>query len=228
MHSPLETSAIRILLAHQQSILREGLTRVLSRQPDLEVLAGAADAHEALKLLAEVKPDVLLLDSSMPVYSVMESFRKLRAAQRSRVLVLAKTPEITPVIDAFRMGARGVVMRNAETEVLIKAIRCIKSDMYWNLDHGVAKLEMAIEELAKPVEKAPLKMFGLTPREIEIVSAIVSGYSNRQIAAKMSISQSTIKHHLTNIFDKLGVYNRLELALFAIHHALAKRGDHSS
>jgi len=201
----------------------------LSKQPDLKVVAAAADDREALKLVTEIKPDVLLLDSSMPVYSVMDAFRELgRATNGSRVLVLAKTQEASSISEVFRLGARGVVMREAATEVLIKAIRCIRENMYWNLDHGARNLEIVLEELAKSAAKTPLKKFGLTPREIEIVSAIVSGYSNRQIAEKMSISQSTIKHHLTNIFDKLGVYNRLELALFAIHHALAERGNHSA
>ena len=222
----METPAIRILLAHKQTILREGLTKVLSKQPDLKVVAGAADRQEALKLVTEVKPDVLLLDSSVPVHSVMDAFRCLGPALNgSRVLVLAATQETSSIRKVFRLGVRGVVMREAATEVLIEAIRCIAENMYWNLDHRAANLGILLKELARPAAKAPLKKYGLTPREMEIVSAIVSGYSNRQIAERMSISQSTIKHHLTNIFDKLGVYNRLELALFAIYHALAKRPD---
>jgi two-component system, NarL family, nitrate/nitrite response regulator NarL len=182
-----------------------------------------------LKLVTEVKPDVLLLDSSIPVSPVMDEFRRLGpAANGSRVLILAKTQEPASIGEVFQMGARGVVMREAATEVLIKAIRCVTKNMYWNVDHGAGDLETVLGELARPAAKAPLKKFGLTPREIEIVAAIVSGYSNRQIAEKMSISQSTIKHHLTNIFDKLGVYNRLELALFAIHHALAERENKSA
>lgn len=223
----METPAIRILLAHKQTILREGLTKVLSKQPDLKVVAGAADRQEALKLVTEVKPDVLLLDSSLPVHSVMDAFRRPGSAPNgSRVLVLATTQETSSIRKVFRLGVRGVVMREAATEVLIEAIRCIGENLYWNLDHRAANLGIVLKELARPAGKPPFKKFGLTPREMEIVSAIVSGYSNRQIAEKMSISQSTIKHHLTNIFDKLGVYNRLELALFAINHALAERSDH--
>jgi DNA-binding NarL/FixJ family response regulator len=223
----METPAIRILLAHKQTILREGLTKVLSKQPDLKVVAGAADRQEALKLVTEVKPDVLLLDSSLPVHSVMDAFRRPGSAPNgSRVLVLATTQETSSIRKVFRLGVRGVVMREAATEVLIEAIRCIGENLYWNLDHRAANLGIVLKELARPAGKPPFKKFGLTPREMEIVSAIVSGYSNRQIAEKMSISQSTIKHHLTNIFDKLGVYNRLELALFAINHALAERSGH--
>jgi DNA-binding NarL/FixJ family response regulator len=223
----METPAIRIVLAHKQTILREGLTKVLSKQPDLKVVAGAADRQEALKLITEVKPDVLLLDSSLPVHSVMDAFRRPDPAPNgSRVLVLATTQETSSIRKVFRLGVRGIVMKEAATEVLIEAIRCIGENLYWNLDHRAANLGIVLKELARPAGKTPLKKFGLTPREMEIVSAIVSGYSNRQIAEKMSISQSTIKHHLTNIFDKLGVYNRLELALFAINHALAERSDH--
>jgi DNA-binding NarL/FixJ family response regulator len=118
------------------------------------------------------------------------------------------------------------VLKESATQVLVEAIRSIMKEMYWNVDQGVGTLGAVLRELAEPgVKLTPLKTFGLTPRELEIVSAIVSGHSNRHIAERMSISEATIKHHLTNIFDKLGVYNRLELALFAIHHGLVRRAD---
>ena len=221
----METRAIQILIADEQAIFRDGLSRLLSKEPDLEVVAGAADGQETLKLAAELKPDVVLLDFSLLVYSAMDVLRRLAStAGKSRVLVLATAEEKDSISEVFRLGARGVVLRESATEVLISAIRSIMQDIYWNLDHGVPHIEVVLRKLAESGTKAvAVKTFGLTPRELEIVWAVVSGLSNRQIAARMSIREGTIKHHLTNIFDKLGVYNRLELALFAIHHGLAHR-----
>jgi DNA-binding NarL/FixJ family response regulator len=223
------TQAIRILVADKQTIFREGLSKLLSKEPDLEVVAVAADGQEALKLAAELKPDILLLDFSMLVHSAKDIMRRLASAAReSRVLVLASAEEKDWISEVFRLGARGVVLRESATEVLINALRSVMNDIYWNVDHRAPHLEVVSRKLAEPGTKAaPPKKFGLTPRELEIVWAVVSGLSNRQIAERMSICEGTIKHHLTNIFDKLGVYNRLELALFAIHHGLAKRASRS-
>lgn len=216
-------------MADKQTIFREGLSNLLSKEPDLEVVAGAADGREALKLASELKPDILLLDSITPIYSAIDVLRRLAShGERIRVLVLATAQERARISGVFRLGARGVVLRESATEVLIEAIRSVVKGMYWNVDHEAGDLEVVFRELAEPEAKAARpKTFGLTPRELEIVSAVVSGHSNRQIAERISISEGTIKHHLTNIFDKLGVYNRLELALFAIHHGLAQRTDRS-
>jgi len=222
----METPPLRILMADKQTIFREGLSNVLSKQPGLEVVAGAADGKEVLKLAADLKPDLLLLDFSLPVYSAIDVIRRLAGA--SRVIVLAGAQEKAWICDLFRVGARGVVLRESPTGVLIKAILSVAKGMYWNLDHGIGEVEVVLREVERGQKPTAPKTFGLTARELEIISAVVSGHSNRQIAERMSISEGTIKHHLTNIFDKLGVFNRLELALFAIHHGLGQRTEHSA
>jgi len=201
-------------------ILREGLAIVLSKLSDLKIVGMAADDREILRLVAEVKPDVVIIDSSIQINSFIDLFRQLSVAfHEAKVLVLAKEQEEFPNIEAFKQGVCGIVIREAGTEMLAKAIRGICENKYWNLDHEVG----ALEELDRFDSSAALTRFGLTPREIEIIAAIVSGNSNRQIAKKMSISMSTTKHHLSNIFDKLGVFNRLELVLFAVHNALTDK-----
>jgi DNA-binding NarL/FixJ family response regulator len=223
-----QSQAFRILLADKQTIFRVGLSSLLSCEPDFEVVGEAADDQEAVKLAGELKPDILLLDLSMPGNSAMEALRRIPvSAERCRTLVLATTEQKAYMVEAFRLGARGVLLKDsATTAVLIQAIRSVMKDMYWIVDRSVGDLVSVLRELAEPgVKVTSLKTYGLTRRELEIVSAIVSGFSNRQIAKRMSISESTIKHHLTNIFDKLGVYNRLELALFVIHHGLVEPAE---
>ena len=122
--------------------------------------------------------------------------------------------------EALQIGARGVVMKEAATQILLKAIRAVMSGQYWVGREPVADLAQYLKAHAAGQQNAKAKSYGLTRREIEILSTIVSGLSNKEIAQKFSLSEDTVKHHLTNIFDKLGVSSRLELALFAINNRL--------
>jgi DNA-binding NarL/FixJ family response regulator len=116
-----------------------------------------------------------------------------------------------------------VVLKGAETELLFKSIQSVIAGHYWIGRDCVADIAQLLQELKPNASEAPRqKTYGLTPRELEIASAIVSGCTNKQIAQQFSISELTVKHHLRRIFDKVGVYSRLELALFAMHHHLVK------
>jgi DNA-binding NarL/FixJ family response regulator len=124
---------------------------------------------------------------------------------------------------ALQLGARGVVMKDAATEVLFKSIRCVMDGQYWVGREGVVNLVQTLRKMmAANNEQASKKTFGLTKREFEIIGAIVGGYANKDIAREFKISEDTVKHHLTNIFDKVGVSSRLELALFAVNHKLVE------
>ena len=123
------------------------------------------------------------------------------------------------VSEALQLGARGVLMKHAATELLFKSIHMVMAGQYWVGRDSVADLiEKLRERRAAPVAMPSDPVFGLTPRELEMVAAVVAGCSNSDIADKLAISSKTVKHHLTNIFDKLGLSNRLELALFAVQH----------
>jgi len=217
-----DTPAIRILLADKQTIFREGLRGLLSRESGFAVAGSEADDQAAMQAAVTLQPDILLLDLSMPPASAIEVLRNCAAASRNtRTIVLATSEQKAWIAEAFRLGARGAVMKDSGAQLLAQAIRSVAAGTYWLLDRAATNLGEVLRGLAEPSMKlVSLKGFGLTPRELEIVSAIVSGCSNRQIAEQMSISYETIKHHLTNIYDKLGVFNRLELALFAIYHEL--------
>ena len=139
-----------------------------------------------------------------------------------RSIVLTAAVEKAEVVRALQLGARGVVMKESATQLLLNSIRAVMKGEFWVGRDSVSDLVQFLREGARePRLKEPLrKDFGLTPRELDVVAAIVAGYTNRDMAQKFSISEDTVKHHLTNVFDKLGVSNRLELALFAVHHRL--------
>jgi two-component system, NarL family, nitrate/nitrite response regulator NarL len=124
-------------------------------------------------------------------------------------------------LEEEQSGARGLVLKESATEVLLKSIRAVLADQYWIGREKVVDLVQALRDLTtSPRDRPPDKAFGLTPREREIIFAVVGGYSDKEIAQKFSLSEDTVKHHLTNIFNKTGVSNRLELAVAAIHHGL--------
>ncbi|MFN2387493.1 MAG: response regulator [Thermoanaerobaculia bacterium] len=218
-----KTEPIRILIADDHPIVRDGLRRLLETEPDFQVVGQAADGREAVKLVRDVQPDVLLLDLSMPRLPGLEVLRELSDSAASvRTILLAAAIEKEQIIEALQMGARGVVLKESATQLLFKGIRTVMAGQYWVGREKVSDLVAALRGLVASGGEKPDKNFGLTRRELEIVSTIVAGYTNRDIAQKFSLSEDTVKHHLTHIFDKLGVSSRLELAMFAVNHRIVR------
>jgi DNA-binding NarL/FixJ family response regulator len=216
---------VRIVIADDHPIFRDGLRRLLEAEPDLKVLGEAADGAEAVKLARQLKPDILLLDLAMPKHPGLEALRDLSAgaggATPVRVILLTAAAEKSQIVEALQLGARGVVLKDSATQLLLKAIHTVMSGEYWVGRESVSNLVQYLRTLVQSSsDEARQKKFGLTPRELEIVAAVVAGYSNKEIAEYFKISEDTVKHHLSNIFDKLGVSTRLELALFAVNQSL--------
>lgn len=217
---------VRIVLADDHSIFRGALRRRLAEEPDFEVTAEASSPDETVAVCEASSPDILLLEIAMAGgqgMEVLERLRPLRLATQILMLTVAITR--AELVRALQLGARGVVLKETPPTLLFKSIRRVRAGEFWvgrdmvaDLVHALAVAEKATPP--KPILHAP-RAFALTARELEIVSAVASGYTNKQMAEKLSIAEDTIKHHLTSIFDKTGVSNRLELALFAIHHRLA-------
>jgi DNA-binding NarL/FixJ family response regulator len=213
------TNQVRVLIADDHPLFREALRELIETDRDFRVIGEANDGREAIKMVADIRPDILLLDLLMPVKAGLETLQELSTmTHTTRTLLLAAEVGDSDVVDALRLGARGVVMKQSASEMLFKSMRTVMAGQYWVGRECVSDLIDQMRERAAAPPEPRRPTFGLTPREMEIVSTVVGGYANSEIAQKFEISVKTVKHHLTNIFDKVGVSNRLELALFAVHH----------
>ncbi len=218
-------SKIRIVIADDHTIFRDGLRRLLESEADLQVVGEAADGSEAIALVQQNKPDGLLLDLAMPRMPGLETLRELSTSGAAvRVILLTAAIEKRQIVEALQMGARGIVMKDSATQLLIKSIHTVVNGQFWVDREAVGDMVQYLRERAVTDTQSPGKAFGLTRRELEILGTIVHGLSNKEIAQKFSLSEDTVKHHLTNIFDKVGVSSRLELALFAINNKIASPG----
>jgi len=217
------SGTIRIVIADDHPIFRDGLRRLLEAETDLKVVGEACDGAEAVKLARQFKPDILLLDLAMPRHPGLEALREMSSGSPDgvRVILLTAAAEKNQIVEALQLGARGVVLKDSATQLLLTSIHTVMSGEYWVGRESVSNLVQYLRNLMQSSgEEARQKKFGLTPRELEIVSAVVAGYANKEIAEYFKISEDTVKHHLSNIFDKLGVSTRLELALFAVNQSL--------
>jgi len=212
---------IRIVLADDHPVVRVGVRNMLQESGGFEVIGEAADGDEAITLTLELEPDILLLDLLMPRLPGLEAMRAImNGTPTVKILLLTATITTQQIIEALQIGARGIVLKDALAGHLQTAIRAVSGGDYWIGGKRVSNLVTALHALMQEAAVPPRKTYGLTPRELEVVGAIVEGCSNRDIAKQFSLSEETVKRHLSNIFDKTGVSTRLELALFAIAHSL--------
>ena len=209
---------IRILIADDHPIFRDGLRKLLSLEEDFQVIGEAEDGKEAVDMVQKLSPDILLLDLKMPNLSGIGALEALGDKFKStRVIVLTASEDEAAVVQAMRMGTAGIVLKQTATELLIKSIRKVADGEIW-LDSRMTTAVM--KEFSQPAPvREPVKTV-LSTREREVVGLVCQGFRNKEIAEKMFISEQTVKNHLHNIFDKLGVSDRLELALYAIHNNL--------
>ncbi|MBV6432200.1 MAG: Oxygen regulatory protein NreC [Bryobacteraceae bacterium] len=226
-----EEKFIRIVIADDHPIVRDGLKKLLTLEDDIKVVGEASDGRQVLDLIQEQEPDVLLLDLRMPNLdglSVLQSLQQ--TGRKTRVIVLTASEDKNEFVQAMKLGCSGIVLKQTATELIVKSIRKVHAGEIWLDSHTTAAV---MRQFASPSdmlgggpangkarERSPL-----STREREIVQLVAQGYKNKEMAEKMFISEQTVKNHLHNIFDKLGVSDRLELALYAIHKGLHIASD---
>ena len=220
-------SKIRIVVADDHPIFRDGLCKLLALEEDFEVVAQAQDGRQVLDVLQQHEPDILLLDLKMPGLDGLATLQRLQVAKnKTRVIVLTASDDKNEFVQAMKLGTSGIVLKQTATELLIKSIRKVHAGEIWLDSHTTAAVIRQFvandEQPAPPPQAAPRdrERSPLSQREREIVALVAQGFKNKEMAEKMFISEQTVKNHLHNIFDKLGVSDRLELALYAIHNNL--------
>jgi len=214
---------IRLLIADDQALFRQALRLLLETEPGFQVVGEATDGLEAVALTRRLKPDVLLLDLAMPRLPGLEALKSIAEGSLPvRTILVAGAMTRADVLTALSHGAHGIVTKDAPPTVLFESIREVMNGRYWIQAEAMANFVDAVRESREGTPAgAPLpQRYNLTPRELEVVRAVLDGLANKEIATLLGVTEATVKHHLTSIFDKVGVSNRLELALFATHHGL--------
>jgi two-component system nitrate/nitrite response regulator NarL len=221
---------IRVLIADDHPIVRDGLRHLFAQYDDIQLVGEAGDGREALELVRSLSPDVLLLDIRMPVMDGLTVLQNLQTAGlKLRTIVLTASDDKNEYVQAMKLGCSGIVLKQTAPELIVKSIRKVYGGEIWLDSHTTAAVMRQFASASDggmssgpPMAGAPKgrERSPLSQREREIVGLVAQGYKNKEMAEKMFISEQTVKNHLHNIFDKLGVSDRLELALYAIHKGL--------
>jgi DNA-binding NarL/FixJ family response regulator len=214
----ISTTPARIVIADDQDIARNGLRWLVESDPNMCVVGETTSGPNASVVSRDANADVLLLKFPADAELALDTLRRVVSEGGSvRTIILAETLDNPGVASALELGARGVILRDSPADVLFNSIRCVAAGGWW-IDRGeLPNLDASLRALRR---RRRATAFGLTLRELEIIKAVVGGSTNREIAGTFSISENTVKRHLSHIFNKIGASNRVELALFASHHRL--------
>jgi two-component system, NarL family, nitrate/nitrite response regulator NarL len=224
----MSTETIRVLLADSQPIVLLGLRAALAEYAKVEVVGEASDGMEVIDKTVHLDPDVVLMDLKLPRVDGLTVIRSIHTrAPRSKVLLFASADNREEFVEAMKLGCSGVLLKEGPLSLIEKSLSKVHSGEIW-LDANTTAA--VIRQFASPLpaempgpqisSKVSRERTQLSQREREIIVLIAQGYKNKEIAEKMFITEQTVKNHLHNVFDKLGVSDRLELALYAIHNSL--------
>jgi two-component system, NarL family, nitrate/nitrite response regulator NarL len=218
------TAKIRIVVIHEHELLRAGLCSLLSKQLNFEIIGSAATWPDAIPYIQKEQPDIVLL-SIDPKGAGIEFLPELLAISGStKVLVLCDSADQELLRKSVRLGAAGVLLKHNSAAMLVKAIECVNAGEAWLDRTTTASLLRELSRKNNPAKQDPeqVKIASLTEREREVIKLVGKGLKNRQIAEKLFISDITVHHHLTSIYSKLEVADRLELLIYSYRHGLAE------
>ena len=212
----------RVVIVDDHTLFREGLKTILATEDDIEVVADLDSAEDIVELVWQTRPDLLLLDIRMPHGSGLDAIPAvLKINPNTQVLVLTASDEKEEHVRAFRLGAKGVILKDSARQTLMQAIRTVCRGEMWMDPRMSSALVDELSHLGGDGDVTSLRHEnGLTERELEIVRLVASGYKNKEVGTSLSISERTVKTHLTNIFQKLGVRDRVGLVMYALKHGL--------
>ena len=213
------TRPVRVLIADDQTLFRTGLAHLLGEDPRVEIVGQAGDGVEATKLAATLKPDVVLMDLKMPNMDGIEATRQIVEADPSiKVMLLSTFDADNHVIQALKAGAGGYVLKDSRAEAVVSSIVAIMSG------ERVMAGAVANRVLEMLTGATTPKQFydGLTAREIEILRLLATGMANKQIAFRLKISEKTVRNHMSNTYEKLGIYDRAQAVLYAVRKGLVE------
>ncbi len=214
---------INVLIADDHSMFRQGLKQILELEEDIRVIGQACNGDEAIRLARKEKPDVILMDINMPGTNGLQAIKTIREENEfSKIIVLTIHDDREYLFKALQMGAQGYVLKDAESQVLVNAIRSIyNGDSYIqpNMTKELVREFYRVTRYEKPKDETS----NLTAREIEVLELIAEGMLNKEIARTLYISEKTVKNHVSNIFRKLNVSDRTQAAIYAIKHNIKKQ-----
>ena len=210
--------SIKILLADDHPILREGVRSVLKKESDIEVVGVAEDGRKALELVRQITPDIVVIDITMPNLNGVDATRQIiRDCPKVKVIALSIHSSRQFVINMLKAGATGYILKECTPEEIVKAIRAVfAGEIYL----APLKVVSIVAEWAKDPQKSESQLDILTDREREVLSLLAQGHITRDIAQSLSISNSTTRNHIQNILHKLNVHSRLEAVAYAYEHGL--------
>jgi DNA-binding NarL/FixJ family response regulator len=217
--APTSIRTARVLIADDQTLFRSGLARLLDSDDRVSVVGEAVDGNEAVKLAASLKPDVVLMDIKMPGLDGIEATRRIVAeSPKSKVLMLTTFEADNHVIQALKAGASGYVLKDSQASAIVSSILAVVAG------ERVMASAVANRVLEMLTGATTPKEFydGLTAREVEILKMLATGMANKQIAYKLKISEKTVRNHVSNMYEKLGIYDRAQAVLYAVRKGLVE------
>ncbi len=218
---------IRVVVVDDQSLVRGGFAMILDAEPDIEVIGQAAEGAAAVRMCADLHPDVVLMDVRMPGMDGIEATRRITSGGNSHVLVLTTFDMDEYIYDSIRAGASGFLLKDAPSDQLAFAVRAVAAGDTFLASAVTRRLIEAFVSGPLPGRKPDL-LAGLTAREIEVLKEVGHGLSNAEIAARLYVSETTVKTHVVHILAKLGLRDRIRAVVLAYESGLVKRGDHGA